>query len=642
MKATISNLTSKMLTYVLCSIMVAFLFAGCEHDVYNPNNGKDNQEPNTFNFSTTSTIQLNVKYDIPQGYQVLFEVYQENPFTIDKDGQTVKRTDLEPIIRRMTDENGVYNGEEVIAADHGTDAYIYTSYIGVPAIFKTTFNGNAITADISWETADTKSAQTRAGISTITQDGYKVLGTWNPNGLPNYLEKTGIEISSNLLRTINMTIPEEGVCPKEYRQSTDFELNDPEGREAEIYVSVIDGTSAAASVFGYYYYDASIPASDLDISTLPRCVIFPNTLMDNSKDRSRPVSGLKPGDSVKLLYFGKDGKGEGTSAFPNGIKIGWFILNNRFVEGKGAFYSTTELNKMDTRTHTAAFRINDFIVLSFEDWVRDEDYNDVIFNVRSTPIEAIINPDNPEIPDIPVTKPEDNGYSFDYKGILAFEDNWPKKGDYDMNDVIVKYNTTLHFNNNNKVLSAEDTYELLWSGATYKNGFAYQLTTDRTNVAKSEILEAPTSFEGQGLDENIPKATFNVFLSAVDVTSNNTKTATYKIKNTFNKPIEYTKYNIPPYNPFILVHDGAAPRTEVHLVNYNPTGKADKSLFHTEDDLSDMSSKYYVASGSYPFAIHLKDAEKFSTPETRPINESFPHFMDWVKSNGTEYPNWYK
>ena len=132
MKATISNLTSKMLTYVLCSIMVAFLFAGCEHDVYNPNNGKDNQEPNTFNFSTTSTIQLNVKYDIPQGYQVLFEVYQENPFTIDKDGQTVKRTDLEPIIRRMTDENGVYNGEEVIAADHGTDAYIYTSYIGVP------------------------------------------------------------------------------------------------------------------------------------------------------------------------------------------------------------------------------------------------------------------------------------------------------------------------------------------------------------------------------------------------------------------------------------------------------------------------------------------------------------------------------
>ena len=30
-----------------------------------------------------------------------------------------------------------------------------------------------------------------------------------------------------------------------------------------------------------------------------------------------------------------------------------------------------------------------------------------------------------------------------YKGILAFEDNWPSKGDYDLNDVIVKYSSIL-------------------------------------------------------------------------------------------------------------------------------------------------------------------------------------------------------
>lgn len=54
------------------------------------------------------------------------------------------------------------------------------------------------------------------------------------------------------------------------------------------------------------------------------------------------------------------------------------------------FYSTTELNE-DNRTHTAAFRIDDFIVLSFEDWT-DEDYNDSQFNVWSNPIEAITNP----------------------------------------------------------------------------------------------------------------------------------------------------------------------------------------------------------------------------------------------------------
>lgn len=82
--------------------------------------------------------------------------------------------------------------------------------------------------------------------------------------------------------------------------------------------------------------------------------------------------------------------------FPKGIKIGWFIRNAAFWkgnigEGKGMFYSTPKLNT-DGRTHTVAFRINDFVVLSFEDWT-DQDYNDVMFNVWSDPIEAIVTPD---------------------------------------------------------------------------------------------------------------------------------------------------------------------------------------------------------------------------------------------------------
>lgn len=40
MKPIYSNLTCKMLALTLCSIMLAFLSIGCEHDVYNPDNGK--------------------------------------------------------------------------------------------------------------------------------------------------------------------------------------------------------------------------------------------------------------------------------------------------------------------------------------------------------------------------------------------------------------------------------------------------------------------------------------------------------------------------------------------------------------------------------------------------------------------------
>ena len=65
--------------------------------------------------------------------------------------------------------------------------------------------------------------------------------------------------------------------------------------------------------------------------------------------------------------------------------------------------------------------------------------------------------------------------------------DWPSKGDYDLNDVIVRYQSVLNFNSNNQVLSTEDTYELLWSGATFKNGFAYQLNTERSNTS-TEML----------------------------------------------------------------------------------------------------------------------------------------------------------
>lgn len=634
MKPINSNLICRMLTHVLCSMMMVFAFVGCEHDAYNPNNDKV-EKPNSFDFSTTSTIQVNVKYDVPKGYKVLFEVYDEDPYTTDEDGQTVKRDDLEPIVRRKTDENGAYSGKEIIEADHNNEVYIYTSYVGVPTIFKTTINGNAISANINWDTANS-TPQTRAknGI-TEAPNGYYSLGTWNETGYPNYLdENNGITIPAEILNTIDNTLKEEKNCPQHLRQSVDFEINDPKGRKVEVSVRMIGGNSSASNIFGYYCYKSN--ASKEEIQNAPKCIVFPNTLMTNRNQKR--ASGLRGGESVKLHYIDSNGKDQGTE-FPNGIKIGWFLMNDAFYnKNNGTFYSTTVLNG-DGRTHTARFRVDDFIVLSFEDWT-DQDYNDIQFNVWSNPIEAIITPDIPNVN--PDKEEEGVAYNKEYKGIVAFEDNWPYKKDYDLNDVVVKYNCILNFNDKNEVLSTEDTYELLWSGASFKNGFAYQLNTESSNV-ETEMLEASTTFSGQGKDEEVSKATINVLLSAIDVTGHNTKTETYKVKNTLNTPIKHEVFGVPPYNPFIMVHDGLGQsRTEVHLVNHAPTEKADMNLFGTGDDLSSPPNSYYVTSGAYPFAINLSGAEKFSTPETHPIDTSFEHFKAWVNSGGKEHEDWYK
>ena len=68
-------------------------------------------------------------------------------------------------------------------------------------------------------------------------------------------------------------------------------------------------------------------------------------------------------------------------------------------------------------------------------------------------------PDVPEVPD----KGDDSSvaYKMSYKGIVAFEDNWPSKGDYDLNDAIVKYKSELSYNTKNEVLAAEDELSLI-------------------------------------------------------------------------------------------------------------------------------------------------------------------------------------
>lgn len=620
--------------YLLCSVLVILMVSGCTRDVYDPNGGGEDK-PNSFDFSTTSTIQLNVKYDVPEGYKVLFNVYFEDPFTTDEGGQTVLRTDITPAITRMTDENGEYHAKEIVAADHGSDVYIYTSYVGVPGLVQTTITDNVINADIEWKLTD-GIPQTRADKWDPSTE-YGLLGTWQTNGRPNYLDSEGeLVLSASVLKTIRNTIQEGGICPQTYRQSADFKVDDPQGRDTEVSVRFIGGNSSAASIFGYYCYKDG--ASVKEIKAAKKYIVFPNT--HTAGYYGKPI-GLKGGECVKLHYIDENGVDKGT-VFPNGVRIGWFLLNNAFVkEGKTdkICYSTTALNG-DGRTHTAAFRINDFVVLSFEDYT-DYDYNDVQFNVWSNPIEAIV-PDVPPVTPDPGTDDDRSvAYRMTYKGILAFEDNWPNKGDYDLNDVIVKYNSVLAFNTSNQVLSTEDTFTALWSGASFKNGFAYQMNTDRSNVVTEFENISDTS---QGLDRELAKATVNVFTNALVATENNTKTASYKIKNTLTTPVDHETFGVAPYNPFIMVHENLGNnRCEVHLVNYKPTEKADMSLFHTGKDLSSPNSGvYYVAAENYPFAIQLVDAEDFSTTETESVDITYSDFIKWVKSNGSEYKDWYK
>lgn len=86
-----------------------------------------------------------MKYDVPEGYQVHFEVYTENPFTTDADGLPVKKSDIEPIDGGYTDGNGNYSDKVSVSASV-EKLDIYSSGVGVPRLMTAEVKGGVLSA----------------------------------------------------------------------------------------------------------------------------------------------------------------------------------------------------------------------------------------------------------------------------------------------------------------------------------------------------------------------------------------------------------------------------------------------------------------------------------------------------------------
>ena len=185
-------------------------------------------------------------------------------------------------------------------------------------------------------------------------------------------------------------------------------------------------------------------------------MLFPNTQDGTWRNWTAYKSaGINPLTAVQLMYYpniASKSKEGATTVFPAGYRIGFVLATNGWnhhVNGfsgykkyRAATSSGLSLNDKGMKFNeprTAVYRYSDWILTSFEDYMTDENFSDVVIALKSNPVDAIT--------DIPVTNPDDDKTSIDFlKGIYAFEDLWPNQGDYDMNDVIVRYNYGNTFN----------------------------------------------------------------------------------------------------------------------------------------------------------------------------------------------------
>ncbi|MBW4888229.1 LruC domain-containing protein [Mucilaginibacter sp. HMF5004] len=237
------------------------------------------------------------------------------------------------------------------------------------------------------------------------------------------------------------------------------------------------------------------------------------------------------------------------------------------------------------------------------------------------------------------TKAYDNYYpSAASGGVVAFEDQWPAKGDYDMNDLVIGYKYKIVTNASNVVVQVSAAYSLMATGGTVSNGFGVQFPTTYASVS---------GLTGGTLESGQTKAVVILFSDSRNEMANwntvagatTTATKTYTVLFNITNGPTLSAFGLSSYNPFIY---NFGRNREVHLMGQTPTDLADKTLLGTQDDNSSVaSSRYYVTKTGLPYALDVP-VSTFSYPsEGSDITKAYLHFSDWATSSGSSYTDWY-
>ncbi len=658
-----------MKTRILISAIIAIVSFSCvKSNVVHP------PEPDLndyFDFTTIENIKLTIDYKIDYNTPILFYVYDQNPFITIENGAEILNLEIPPIFKGLTQNYGKFSGD-ISIKKAVKEIYIYSSTLGVPQLLKANINS----VNISVSPTDpnnhvvysTLVKSSNAFINNNAVQNYRLLGDWDNQGVPNYLKSPKVSIPASLINDINESLPESKPVPVHnphyIANGVQSAIHIIENARVEI-VFLHEGASFR-NVLGYFHYPTNSPPTSVD--QIDKIIAFPNA--------SLPGSGgnLAVGSRVELKYWDGNSFQE---IFPPGVSIGWFIIANGFRNEtisptQPHFYSLEQFNpevNPALKPHNVLLYDPDrkIVIVGFEDINReqrsDNDFNDLVFYTTATPETAIqytdlpllkksndsdgdgIPDDRDEFPNdanIVLTRhyPAENTYY-----TIAYEDLWPNRGDYDMNDVVIGYNSTHFINNQNQVIKTIDRFEPIWSGGVLDVGFGYQLGVASSRVAGVNItspypISTRYNVAANGTENGQSKATIMVVDDYTKLNlRNKIENGRYNIEVVFTTPVSITELTTPPYNPFIVVNVRRG--MEVHLPNHPPTDLADKSILGKYNDKSNpLIGRYYVSDDNMPFAILIPGVFRIP-PESVSIKDFYPRFLPWSKSFGQEDADWY-
>jgi LruC domain-containing protein len=485
---------------------------------------------------------------------------------------------------------------------------------------------------------------------------------YNQNiGKPDNLIWSRGEYSNDFFERINNALPE--------RKLNEAFITDDDGstihldEEAEVFVTFIHEGAGYKNSFGFFTFDReNPPTTPSDVS---ETIIFPNLSYPHMAKGHRLSLGV----------------------FPAGTSIGFFIAANGFNYYSGVktrkspyYYSLQDLNpESDPSLRQHAVLLYDEevkeVILGFEDLNRnwgDNDFNDAVFSIKSTPETAINidiltlipNVDDSDADGVSDTQdefPEDYRRAFssyfpsDSSYVtLAYEDNWPKLGDYDFNDLVIKERLQITYDASGLVSGFIIHGFISARGASKSNGFALRLV----DLPPSEIEGTSLTINGNTYQKNVENDQTDAVITLWGNSKTYTQTGQSGQCSHFNtlkqcgyfEPVPFTfdvRFNnsqsgLNHSDLDFFIYRTYDRTLEVHMPGYAPTDWFNFSRFGTGDDTSNASQgRYFRTKDNLPWAIQISDDWNYPR-EYIDVLWAYPDYETWVESSGTQNIDWYK
>lgn len=248
---------------------------------------------------------------------------------------------------------------------------------------------------------------------------------------------------------------------------------------------------------------------------------------------------------------------------------------------------------------------------------------------------------------------------------VAFEDRWPMRADYDMNDVVMNLRFTETIREG-KIEGLAVTGQLKAIGASLKNGFGIQLPGIFRGQVNSESISFSVNGESRSSDGILESGqTQAVLIVSEDLKSELSMSCpfyrtvrgcsddgvfNFELALDFASPIDPGAMPSAPFDPFIFATPGYARAgfgsvpgrgLEIHLPGYPPTDKANLSYFGQHDDTSSAASnRYYLNSNGLPWALEFSSSWHYPA-EYQDLLKTYPKFEDFIRFDGGQFTDWF-